>query len=171
MKFLVVLTLSFMILTSYATNSEDLSRGLATLSTLEQASAATAHGVRFFSGVVVGRKGEEAILEQAKKEQRVIRIGEYCRHRKAGICTERRKVYCVFADKLATIIQWQGRWEQLHLSFGTSHDPHCEGLTVEQLQQLDFSKIDFSKLIEDFQQQIIDSELQQKMLRQSNDYW
>jgi len=59
-------------------------------------------------------------------------------------------VYCVFPSKLAGIVQIQGRGGQLGLSFGSATNPNCQGLTPEQLERIDFSRLDLSALEQDF---------------------
>jgi len=58
-------------------------------------------------------------------------------------------VYCVFGGKLARIIQEQGRRDQLHVSFGSGSSPDCRGITVPELQSIDFDKINFADFYED----------------------
>lgn len=54
--------------------------------------------------------------------------------------------YCCFGNTLERVIQVEGR-KQLGLSFGSDGNPDCRGLTMEEIQQLDFSKIDFTDFI------------------------
>lgn len=54
--------------------------------------------------------------------------------------------YCCFGNTLERVIQVEGR-KQLGLSFGSDGSPDCRGLTMEEIQQLDFSKIDFTDFI------------------------
>lgn len=88
---------------------------------------------------------DEKALGQAKENGQAIYVGEYCKNSVMGICTSKRKSYCVFPSKLARIVQDQGRNEQLHIDFGEKETPDCRGLTPDELQKIDFSKIDFSE--------------------------
>jgi conjugal transfer mating pair stabilization protein TraN len=54
--------------------------------------------------------------------------------------------FCCFGNMLEKVIQVEGR-KQLGLSFGSGGSPNCRGLTMEEIQRLDFSKIDFSEFI------------------------
>lgn len=80
----------------------------------------------------------------------VKRGGSLCTHAKTWCskslpligCTEESRSYCCFKSILAKIINREGR-KQLGLSLET-----CEGITVEQLQKLDFSKIDMTEFTE-----------------------
>jgi len=75
-------------------------------------------------------------------------IGSYCSNRNLFGCTSRKETYCCFKSKLARIIHEQGR-VQLGIGWGSSQNPNCDGITIEQLQSLDFSQIDFSEFYAD----------------------
>ncbi|KAB0545467.1 hypothetical protein F7Q90_24710 [Pantoea stewartii subsp. stewartii] len=68
-----------------------------------------------------------------------------------GVCTEKKEGYCQFDSKLAKIIQDQGRRGQLGIGFGSSKSPDCRGLTVDELQHLDFSAINFADFYDDLE--------------------
>lgn len=53
--------------------------------------------------------------------------------------------HCCFKSRLAKIIQVQGR-SQLGISWGDSKNPDCRALSLEEVQKIDFNKIDFSEL-------------------------
>ena len=102
---------------------------------------------------------EEKELGQAKQDSRTIYVGEYCAHRVLGVCTERKRTSCVFQSKLARIIQDQGRRGQLGIGFGSAENPNCRALTPQELQQIDFSKIDFHEIYAELRAQIIQPRL------------
>jgi type-F conjugative transfer system pilin assembly protein TrbC len=81
-------------------------------------------------------------LQRAKHEHRVVSLGWYKRH-KGG---SRHYVYCIFPNKLAGIVQIQGRGAQLGISFGHAKAPNCRGLTPEELARIDFKRLDLSAL-------------------------
>lgn len=54
--------------------------------------------------------------------------------------------FCCFGNTLEKVIQVEGR-KQLGISFGSGGSPNCRGLTMEEIQRLDFSKMDFSEFI------------------------
>lgn len=60
--------------------------------------------------------------------------------------------HCCFKSKLVKIIQVEGR-KQLGISWGDYKNPDCRALTLEELQRIDFSKIDFSQVFSDFENQ------------------
>lgn len=93
---------------------------------------------------------DEIELQHLREKHLTIQIpGEYCGHKVAGICVSYRKRYCVFPTKIARLIQEEGRLAQLGRKFGTAEEPNCSGITPEDLQHIDFSKIDFSEIAED----------------------
>ncbi len=57
-------------------------------------------------------------------------------------------VYCCFTSKLIAIIQKEAR-KQLGKTFGTPQKPDCTGFTMDEITQLDFSKMDLSELFDD----------------------
>ena len=75
-------------------------------------------------------------------------IGSYCSNSNFFGCTSRKEVHCCFKSKLARIIHEQGRI-QLGMDWGSTQNPNCDGITIEQLQNLDFSQIDFSEFYAD----------------------
>jgi len=75
-------------------------------------------------------------------------VGSYCSNRNLFGCTSRKETHCCFKSKLARIIHEQGR-VQLGINWGSSEAPNCTGISIEQLQSLDFSQIDFSEFYAD----------------------
>lgn len=57
--------------------------------------------------------------------------------------------YCQFDSKLARIVQEQGRRDQLGVGFGSGSSPNCRGITVDELQRLDFGVMNFSDFYSD----------------------
>lgn len=88
-------------------------------------------------------------LHHARDNSVAIKVGRYCSGSNPLPCLEHSQVYCVFSSKLAKIIQEQGRGKQLRLGFGKAKHPNCEGITVQQLQQIDLSVINFDDFIND----------------------
>ncbi|MCD8525503.1 MAG: conjugal transfer protein TraN [Gammaproteobacteria bacterium] len=87
---------------------------------------------------------EEKELGEKKEKGLTVYVGEYCSKKVFGVCTEHKKGYCAFQSTLARIVQTDGRQKQLGISFGSGKHPNCRGLTVEELQQVDFAEVDFS---------------------------
>lgn len=94
---------------------------------------------------------EEKALGQAKKRKLTVYVGAYCAHKVLGVCTEKKEGYCQFDSKLAKIIQDQGRRGQLGIGFGSGKSPDCRGLTVDELQHLDFRAINFADFYDDLE--------------------
>ena len=92
---------------------------------------------------------EEEALGQAKEQGITIALGEYCASKVLGMCTRKKKGYCVYDSKLARIVQEQGVRGQLGINLGSAEHPLCEPITPEQLQQINFEYIDFSDFYED----------------------
>lgn len=92
---------------------------------------------------------EELKLKSMREGHLAIKVGEYCGDEVLGQCISYRKRYCVFPTKMARLIQKSGRYEQLQHDFGSAKDPKCDGITADDLQRIDFGKIDFSEIAED----------------------
>ena len=71
-------------------------------------------------------------------------VGSYCSQKFLGACVKKTETYCCFLSLLARIIHEQGR-PQLPRGWGDPEKPDCAGLTVTQLQSLDFAKMDLSE--------------------------
>lgn len=87
---------------------------------------------------------EENALGQAKEKKLVVYVGTFCSRKVAKVCVQRKAGYCVFDNKLARIIQYQGRSGQLGIGFGGASSPDCRGITVDELQKIDFNAMDYS---------------------------
>lgn len=91
-------------------------------------------------------------------------MGSYCSKRiKYGVgsvCVQTTESYCCFNSQLARIIQEQGRLQLQSFApdgnWGTETSPNCIGLTPDQFQMLDFSKIDLSEYFEELSASISD---------------
>jgi len=65
-----------------------------------------------------------------------------------SLCTQYHQAFCCYNSKLAKIVNING-YQQLGISWGTAQSPNCGGLTVTQIGQIDFSKINWSEFIAD----------------------
>lgn len=99
---------------------------------------------------VTSCSSEEKALGAAQKEQLTISLGSYCAKKVLGACIRKKRSYCVFDSKLARIIQEQGK-PQIGRGFGSAKNPDCSAITPEEMQQMDFSKIDFKDFYGDMQ--------------------
>ena len=77
------------------------------------------------------------------------KVGSYCSDSVLGVCVTRKQSYCCFSSKLTRILQEQGR-AQLGMGWGKPKTPTCDGFLVEQFQQLDLSRMDFSEVYQEF---------------------
>ncbi len=83
-------------------------------------------------------------LLKAKQAKRVRKVGHYTKH------FIKHYVYCVFPSMLASIVQIQGRFGQLHIDFGKPKSPDCRGITPEELERIQFDALDLSLLTDEF---------------------
>lgn len=63
--------------------------------------------------------------------------------------------YCCFKSILDKVIQIQARKQLPQRSnFGTPNSPDCDGFTIEEIRQIDWSKVDFAEFINDIRERI-----------------
>ncbi len=78
-------------------------------------------------------------------------VGTYCSEKALFVCLEKKRVHCTFNSKFGRIVHQQGR-PQLGIKWraeGEASDPVCRGLTPEEIEAIDFEKIDLSELYDD----------------------
>ncbi len=92
---------------------------------------------------------EEKMLDVKDRMGMCHYVDTYCSEKVLGVCTTRRSTYCCYESKLARILQEQGR-PQIGKSWGTGKEPKCQGFTIEEFQQLDLSKMDFTEVFDEF---------------------
>ena len=110
---------------------------------------------------------DEQALGKAKAKKVTVSVGERCDRQVLGACIQKSQVYCVFQGKLARIIQEQGRRDQLGVKFGSGNSPNCRGITIPELQQINFDLINFSDFYEDLMknQKVPDTSAQVKQIK------
>lgn len=83
----------------------------------------------------------------AKGQKLCTYVGTTCERKVPGLgCVKHQENYVCFNSVLARIINEQGR-AQIGRNFGSPDHPDVRGFTVEEMNQLDFSKIDFSEFV------------------------
>lgn len=117
------------------------------------------------NGSVSGCDNEDLQLIEERKSKLTHYVGTYC-SKKVGlvnVCVEYKQSYCTYGSMLARLFQ-EGARPQLNMSWGTAENPSCSGVTAEQLEQVDFTLIDFQEYIDEFQVTAINNEeIQQKV--------
>ena len=148
--------------------SSDLPQVFASLATLQAAGDDYADGITLFNGeglrcrkAVLGFRncckdsgwgldlglaqcdGQEQQLVQKQQAKACHYVGTWCSKDSIFGCVEKSMRYCCFEGALGRIVQEAGR-VQVGKGWGSAKSPDCSGFTVEQFQQLDLSKVDFS---------------------------
>ncbi|CDS97450.1 type-F conjugative transfer system mating-pair stabilization protein TraN [Vibrio crassostreae] len=102
-------------------------------------------------GQGLGAKCSEAeeALGKAKEKGLTLYVGQYCAKKVLGVCTRKKRSYCVYDNKLAKIIQEQGSLQQLGKRLGSAKNPTCAAITPEELGQINFEYIDFKEFYPD----------------------
>jgi hypothetical protein len=99
-----------------------------------------------------GCETDEKLLHEKRQKRLCHYVGTYCKKEYLGKCVHKKSSYCCFGSKLLKAFHVQGR-PQIGLGWGTPKEPLCRGFTVEEIQRIDFSKIDLSEAFEDLMQQ------------------
>ena len=99
------------------------------------------------SGLLVGLgncSASERELAEERNAGNTHYLGKYCSKRTFfGVCIRRSRAWCVFGSKLGRILQQQGRAQ---LGIGWSS---CRGLTVAEIEGIDFASLDLSEFARD----------------------
>ncbi len=85
---------------------------------------------------------QELMVKKALKSTH--EIGTYCSSKFLGKCVTRKTSYCMFNSPLSRILNEQARL-QLGIGWGDPESPNCQGITLEQFQNLDMDKVDLSE--------------------------
>lgn len=96
---------------------------------------------------IVWKCEEEEYELGSKKELRVChKVGSYCKTEVLGGCVEKREAYCCYNSPLGRIISEQA-YPQLGRSYGSPKNPRCEGMTMTEFANLDWSQINLDEWI------------------------
>ena len=99
------------------------------------------------SGLLVGLancSASERELAEERNAGNTHYLGRYCSKRTFfGVCIRHSRAWCVFGSRLGRILQQQGR-AQLGIGWGS-----CRGLTVAEIEGIDFASLDLSEFTED----------------------
>lgn len=91
-------------------------------------------------------KDEEDLADKRLKNL-CVDVGQ-SKTKKVGVTTVSKEHFCCFGNMLEKVVQVEGR-KQLGINFGSGGSPNCRGLTLEEIQKLDFSKMDFKEFIDE----------------------
>ena len=99
------------------------------------------------SGLLVGLancSASERELAEERNAGNTHYLGRYCSKKTLfGVCIRHSRAWCVFGSKLGRILQQQGR-SQLGIGWGS-----CRGLTVAEVEGIDFERLDLSEFTQD----------------------
>jgi conjugal transfer mating pair stabilization protein TraN len=90
----------------------------------------------------------EKLLNKRRKSGLCHRIGTYCSKKVLGQCVKKKTTFCCFSSRLLKAFQEQGR-AQIRLGWGDPKAPLCRGFTIEEIQRIDFSKLDLREVFEE----------------------
>lgn len=89
---------------------------------------------------------EELTLGVDRELKKCSYVGTYCASKILGMCAETRDSYCCYPSPLGRIIVEQGT-KQLGRDQGTAKAPQCDGLTIAEIDQIDWDQMDLSEWV------------------------
>lgn len=102
--------------------------------------------------VGAGCSADEKLLMEQRSKNLCVYVGKQDKQN-VGIKTIVKHHYCCFGSILDKVIQEQGRAQlsgRASGNFGSGGRPNCNGLTLAELEKINFDQLDFSEFIEDF---------------------
>ncbi|TWI69299.1 conjugal transfer mating pair stabilization protein TraN [Pseudoduganella lurida] len=116
------------------------------------------HTTRDVMSDMAGCSDEEARTAIRRRKALCHYVGDYCSRKIrlgfASLCVERKETHCCFNSKIARLIAEAARSQLSGTSWGSAERPHCGGITPEQFQTLDLSRVDFSEVYDDIKPQL-----------------
>lgn len=97
--------------------------------------------------VGAGCSRDEITLMQNRKKNLCIYVGK-TESKKLGVKDVTKHYFCCFGNMLDKVMQVEAR-RQLGQNFGSGGRPDCSGLNMDEIQRLDFSRIDFGEFIDE----------------------
>ncbi len=93
---------------------------------------------------------KDEAIELAKERAKGLchRVGSFPNKLLGLFDSSETHVYCCFPSKLTYVLQKEAR-RLLRKGWGTPFKPNCSGLTMDEIQGLDFSKMDLSPVFDD----------------------
>lgn len=85
---------------------------------------------------------------------------------KKGIIHQKKRHYCCFNSKLARVAQVGAR-AQLGIDFGNAEALNCRALSVAEIQRVDWGRVDFSEIAQDFAQKAQQTKLSETFKQHS----
>jgi conjugal transfer mating pair stabilization protein TraN len=92
-----------------------------------------------------GCSKDENSLMNLRSKNLCVYVGKENKQR-MGVTNVVKHHFCCFGNMLEKVVQVEGR-KQLGINFGSGGKTNCRGLTIDEIQRLDFSKMDFSEFI------------------------
>ena len=97
--------------------------------------------------IIFACEQEEFDLGYKREMKMCHEVGTFCATKVLGLCIEQKDSYCCFNSPLGRIIQEQSRLQLPARQWGEAKTPDCGGLTVGDIQKVDFNKVDLTEWI------------------------
>lgn len=93
--------------------------------------------------------GEEKALAIKRDRGLCHFIGTECVEKVLGRCIRKTSKFCCYDSKLSRIFHEEARNQNIGISWGGFSSPNCRALTLDELQKIDFSKLDLDELFDE----------------------
>jgi len=88
-------------------------------------------------------------LAKRRKDKKCVKVGMYCSSELPILgCIIERTVFCCYDSVIGKILNQEAK-KQLGKSNGTVENPQCGGLSLEEIERVDFSKADFKEFYDE----------------------
>lgn len=88
---------------------------------------------------------DEFELATQKEVGNCVYLGDYCQSSIFGVCIDKRQRHCCFNSPMTKMMRQQLN-DLMGITLGTAKNPQCDGITIDQLQRLDFNRMDTTDL-------------------------
>ena len=98
---------------------------------------------------ILGQCNEsELALIDRQQAKAAVHVGTYCSKKVLGVCLQKRRAYCTFNSQLGMVFQ-----KEIHrlteTGWGSARNPQCGGLPLDEIETVDWDKIDLSEAFVD----------------------
>jgi conjugal transfer mating pair stabilization protein TraN len=100
------------------------------------------------NGIFADCNESELALMDRVQAKAAVYVGTYCDRKVLGVCLRKQRSYCTFNSQLAAVFQKEIR-RISGAGWGSASSPSCEGLSLEEIDTLDWDQIDLSEAFAD----------------------
>lgn len=100
------------------------------------------------NGIFADCNESELALMDRVQAKAAVHVGTYCDRKVLGVCLRKQRSYCTFNSQLAAVFQKEIR-RIAGTGWGPVKSPNCSGLSLDEIDTLDWDQIDLSEAFAD----------------------